>query len=495
MFFNSYIFIFLFLPIALIGYYFLNRIKKYSLAKLFLVVMSLWFYAYFHVPYLFIIVCSVGVNYLCHLALLRYKYKKLILTGGILLNVGVLVYFKYFDFMLTMVNKVLHSEFSVMGILLPLGISFFTFQQVAFLVDTMKGEAEKQSLLDYMLFVTFFPQLSSGPIVNQSEMLPQYKDLSRKSFSAEAFYHGLRFFILGLSKKVLLADMFGKATAWGFEYYESLGAIDVLLLILFYTFQIYFDFSGYSDMTVGIGYMFRIQFPVNFLSPYKAKNIAEFWERWHITLTRFFTRYIYIPLGGSRNGLVRTYLNVMIIFLISGIWHGAGMNFILWGLIHGVLMVGTRSWLAIKKKYNLQLKQKILHKLAEICSVAATFGCVGVAWLFFKASSVEDALRMLQIVIKGPWGTIYEGIPEFFRWEAVWQFMGAMGLQNIPYISYIFVAGYIAVAFVLIFICKNVYETKEEHKPGAIYTLFLAALFMVCVLSLSEVSSFIYTNF
>lgn len=324
MLFNSYIFIFLFLPIALFGYYLLNYTKRYEAAKLFLSGMSLFFYAYFRVQYLGIILCSIALNYLCHLLLLKTPRKKAVLAGGVLGNLFVLFYFKYFDFLLENINGLFHTDFTLPGILLPLGISFFTFQQIAFLADTAQGSVSRQTVMDYALFVTFFPQLIAGPIVSHEEMLPQFQDISRKHFDYEDFYMGLRLFVLGLGKKVLLADTFGIAAGWGFQNYTSLDGLNTFLVILFYSFQIYLDFSGYCDLARGLGLMFRIKIAVNFLSPYRSANIMEFWDRWHITLTRFFTRYLYIPLGGNRKGKLRTYLNIMIVFLCSGVWHGAG---------------------------------------------------------------------------------------------------------------------------------------------------------------------------
>lgn len=343
MLFNSFIFIFLFLPLAFCGYFLLNHFRKYQAAKCFLVVMSLWFYAYFRLSYLWIILLSMAVNYLVHCLLVKRRYVRGILCCGILFNLGLLFYYKYFDFLVENMNLLFHTQLSLPGILLPLGISFFTFQQIAFLADSAGGRVPRQKMMDYALFVTFFPQLIAGPIVSQEEMLPQFQDPAAKRIQAENVYRGLRIFVLGLSKKVLLADVFGQAANWGFQYYTVLDGLNTFVAIL-YTIQIYFDFSGYCDMARGIGYLFNIRIPVNFLSPYKSKNILEFWDRWHITLTRFFTRYLYIPLGGSRKGMLRTCVNVLLVFLVSGFWHGAGWSFIVWGLLHGVLSVLTRLW-------------------------------------------------------------------------------------------------------------------------------------------------------
>lgn len=491
MLFNSYIFIFFFLPVTLIGYFLLNHVKRYSLAKLYLTGMSLWFYAYFHTSYLWIILFSILLNYGCHLLLLRQKYCKPILVAGLLANVGLLFYYKYFNFLLTTLNQVFHTRFSLLGVLMPLGISFFTFQQIGFLVDTAKGKIEKQKPLDYALFVSFFPQLIAGPIVSHEEMLPQFADESRKKISIENFYQGLRIFVLGLSKKVLIADTFGKAVDWGFSYYTVLDGLNTFLIILFYTLQIYFDFSGYCDMARGIGYLFNIKLPVNFNSPYKSKNIVEFWDRWHMTLTRFFTRYLYIPLGGNRKGTLRTYINVMIVFFVSGFWHGAGFTFILWGVMHGVATVVTRMWFAVKKKYGLN-RGGIIGKTAAVLS---TFLFVAFAWTFFRADSIGQAWEMVTNVFTKPWNRLYLEIAGFFQLPELWNVMRFLKLDTLPYASYYCMLAFVTVTAWITFGCKNIAETEETHRPGILYTLMLVILAVWCIMSLSEVSSFLYFNF
>lgn len=490
MLFNSYIFVFAFLPLALLGYFLLNHFKQYNVAKFFLVGMSLWFYAYFEISYLGIILTSMVLNYLCHMWMIKKSYKKAILLGGVLGNVAILFYFKYFNFLMENVSKLLRLDFSLPEVLLPLGISFFTFQQIAFLVDTAKGEVSRQSLLDYALFVTFFPQLIAGPIVSHDEMLPQFQDLSKKKFSFENFYMGLRIFVLGLGKKVLLADTFGQAVNWGFQNYASLDGLNTFLVILFYTFQIYLDFSGYCDMARGIGYMFNIKIAVNFLSPYKSANIIEFWDRWHITLTRFFTRYLYIPLGGNRKGTIRTYINILVVFLVSGIWHGAGFTFILWGCLHGVLNVLTRIWSRVKERLHMQG-----NKIAHAISVFSTFLFITCSWTFFRADTIGQAIDMLRTAFSFTGNGVHRKIAECFQVPEIFYVLKVLKLNTLPLGSCYCMFLFMIVAIFVIFFCKNLYETESCHKPKAIGTFGLAVVFVWCVLSFSGVSTFLYFNF
>lgn len=340
MLFNSYIFVLLFLPLCLVGWFSLNRLPSRKPALLFLLGMSLWFYGYFNPKYIPIILCSIGGNYL--LSRLMQKAaasenvqqrtapprKTILLALGLLANIGVLFYYKYMNFFLTEAGSILGETFTLHTIVLPLGISFFTFQQISFLVDNWRGETEEYSLLEYACFVAYFPQLIAGPIVTHDELIPQLRAPENRRLNWDNLARGLYLFSLGLGKKVLLADLFGNVANVGFNGVDALDSTGALVSMLAYTLQIYLDFSGYCDMALGIGKMMNIDLPGNFDSPYKALDIQDFWDRWHKTLTRFLTRYVYIPLGGSRKGKLRTYINVMLVFLISGLWHGAGMSFL-----------------------------------------------------------------------------------------------------------------------------------------------------------------------
>ena len=501
MLFNSYIFIFLFLPLALTGYYLLNHFNCYQAGKLFLTGMSLWFYAYFHLSYLWILLCSIALNYICHRLLVRKFHIRLTAAAGIVVNIGILFYFKYFDFFIENINSFFRAGFPLTGVLLPLGISFFTFQQIAFLADTAKGTVGRQKLLDYSLFVTFFPQLIAGPIVSHEEMLPQFQDVSRKRPSAENIYQGLRVFVIGLSKKVLLADTFGQAVNWGFQYYTVLDGLNTFVAALFYTLQLYFDFSGYCDMARGIGYLFNIKIPVNFLSPYKSGSILEFWDKWHITLTRFFTRYVYIPLGGNRRGTFRTCLNVMIVFCISGIWHGAGWTFFVWGMLHGCLSVLTRLWHILKERlsgYDLFrsiFSKKGIRFVMRRISILATFLFLVGSWVLFRADTITQAVYMLKNMLSLKGTHIFGEFTGFFQLPELWYVIKFLGMDTLPYAAYYCMLAFLAVSLVLTFFCRSLYESEKRHKPGILRTCCLSVLFVWCVLSLSGVSTFLYFNF
>ena len=363
------------------GYFLLNHFHKYQLAKVFLLGMSLWFYSYFNVKYLPVILLSIGLNYLAGIFLLREgpgkAVRRLVFLSALLVNIGALFYFKYFDFFLENLNTALKTDFNLLHLALPLGISFFTFQQLAFLIDSYRRDVPKYPLLDYALFVAFFPKILQGPIALHSEMIPQFQEAARKSFCYENFSKGLMAVAFGLAKKVLLADTFGKLVDWGYADVGALDTVSALLVMLAYTLQIYFDFSGYCDVASGICSMLNIELPMNFNSPYKALTVYDFWKRWHITLTRFFRTYIYFPLGGSRKGTLRTYFNIFLIFFVSGIWHGANWNFIFWGLYFFVLLM-------IEKTFLLKHLEK-----SRILSHIYVIFLVMISWAIFALSDMS----------------------------------------------------------------------------------------------------------
>lgn len=339
MLFNSVEFLFLFLPITFFVYFFLNKKKLVTLATGWLVAASLYFYAYWKLDYLPLILISMIFNYtvgytLSHPSKLHIN-RKFVLMLGIIGNVGLLCYYKYFDFLINNINYVLHTGFDTLKIALPLGISFFTFTQIAYLVDAYRQEVKEYDFLNYALFVTFFPHLIAGPILHHSEMMPQFANIRKKIINNKYIAIGLFLIALGLFKKVLIADFFAPFVKQTFDVLPSLTCFEAWMASLSYTFQLYFDFSGYCDMAIGIGYLFNIELPQNFNSPYKATNIQDFWRRWHMTLSRFLRDYIYIPLGGNRKGTIKTYRNLFLTFFIGGIWHGANWTFILWGAFHG----------------------------------------------------------------------------------------------------------------------------------------------------------------
>lgn len=498
MLFNSYIFVLLFLPICLLGYFCLNRLEKYNTALLFLLGMSLWFYGYFNPKYLFVILISIIVNYgfyyLISLPLhlpsgkehLNSKiaspaFRKFILLAALFFNIGALLYFKYMDFFISTINHIFHTNHALLHIVLPLGISFFTFQQISFIIDAYRGEVPKYNFLHYACFVSYFPQLIAGPIVTHDELVPQLMDRHKKKINWDNLAAGIYLFTFGLSKKVLLADTFGNAANIGFSDTSALNTTNALITMLSYTIQIYFDFSGYCDMAIGIGKMMNIDLPLNFNSPYKALTINEFWDRWHMTLTRFFTQYVYIPLGGNRKGVFRTYLNMLIVFLISGFWHGAGWNFIFWGGIHGLFCIVTRQF------------KSFFNRLHPALNWIITFGFVNIAWVFFRASSFQDALRLIDKILQFDFGPVDSSIIECFRLPEIVILLNKLPIES-RYPCFLLVIAF-AIAFLLLLGCRNAYEKMTTYRP-TVYRIFTTALLMGwCIFSFAGVSTFLYFNF
>ena len=343
---------------------------------------SLYFYAFFNTSYLPIIVSSILVNYGVAVGMRKWGgiTKKVLFGIGLLFNLGMLGYFKYTDFMIENVNALFNTSYTLKNILLPLGISFFTFQQLAFVVDTYKNKGRLPKFLDYCNFVTFFPQLIAGPIVLPEEMLPQFEDKANRNPRAKNLFDGIFIFSVGLAKKVIIADSIAVFANAGYNLdLPHYTMAEAWLISLSYTFQLYFDFSGYCDMAIGIGKMFNINLPLNFNAPYRATNFQDFWRRWHITLNRFLTQYVYIPLGGSRRKEVRVYFNIGIVFLISGIWHGAGWTFVVWGVCHGIGVMIHRIW---KKKG---------YSMPSWLGMFITFFFINILWVLFRADNMHEA--------------------------------------------------------------------------------------------------------
>ncbi|MFN6970692.1 MAG: MBOAT family O-acyltransferase [Rheinheimera sp.] len=347
-----------------------------------LVVSSLFFYAWWELSYLPLLLLSIGVNYLAARRIqTQPQQASVYLWFGILFNLGLLGYFKYSYFVAS--NLILVGiDLQLQPLLLPLAISFFTFQQLAFLVDTYKNKATEHNFLNYMLFVTFFPQLIAGPIVHHRQMMPQFSNIQTKSWNDVAIASGLVIFSIGLFKKVVIADEFAIWANAGFDNTTTLSFIEGWVTSFSYSFQLYYDFSGYSDMAVGLALLFNIKLPVNFNSPYKALSIQDFWRRWHITLSEFLRDYVYIPLGGNKVSDFRVLQNLMLTFIIGGIWHGASWMFVIWGALHGAAIVVHRLW------QTAGLKMPML--VAWFC----TFMFVNFSWVAFRAQSWSDATKV-----------------------------------------------------------------------------------------------------
>lgn len=484
MLFNSYIFILAFLPLCLLGYFTINHFKQYRLAQLFLLGMSLLFYGYYNPWYLIIILFSILVNFgACQLmeGSNNVAVSKLVCIVAVCINIGILMYFKYMDFFIDSINVLFKKDIPLLNIALPLGISFFTFQQISFVVDAMKGQAKGYNFLEYACFVTYFPQLVAGPIVTHDELIPQFEDEKKKHVDYENLAKGIYIFCIGLGKKVLIADIFGNAVNSGYLWLEELDAGNTMLIMLFYTLQIYFDFSGYCDMAMGMARMMNIELPLNFNAPYKSLSIQEFWDRWHMTLTRFFTKYVYIPLGGNRKGKFRTYINILIVFFLSGFWHGAGVAFILWGVGHGILSILNRIF---KNAYE---------KLPKAIRWFMTFLAVNLLWVLFRAESIRTALRAYRNMLSLRFGPIRPELTEAFQITGVYDiFEKVEPLANLPWL---FMVIFIVVAMLMILCTKTAYEKMLSLKPSVWNLLAVIIILVWSVFSLTGMSTFLYFNF
>ena len=419
---------------------------------------SLFFYAYWSVYYLPILLGSIVFNFLVSKFLAKHQ-SKAILIFGIVCNLALLGYFKYADFLISNLNAIANTNLGLLHIALPLALSFVTFQQIAYLVDSYNKQTKENSFLNYCLFITFFPQLIAGPIVHHKEMMPQFANKFNLIKNYKFIALGLFVFSIGLFKKSVVADIFSIFANAGFDVERNLTFLQAWTTSLSYTFQLYFDFSGYCDMAIGLALLFNIRLPINFNSPYKALNIQDFWHRWHITLSRFLRDYIYIPLGGNRKGQYRTYLNLFLVFLIGGLWHGAAWTFVVWGALHGFAIVIHRCW------------QKLNFKLNKIIAWIITFNFVNFTWIFFRAKSFEDAMK----VIRG-------------------MFFGEFKI-DVNYLEMFF----IVLAFLVVLLFKNSMQIAFDKKfKFTIWQIFATSFFLfisILAIRLNNASEFLYFRF
>lgn len=423
MLFNSLAFIFLFLPVVLAGYFILGRRSSIGAAA-WLTLASLFFYGWWNPMYVGLLVLSMVFNYRMGLGIVLARAEgssaraRRLLIFALVADLALLAYYKYASFFVDNLNATLQTQLSLGEIILPLGISFFTFTQIAFLVDAYQGKAREYSFVHYALFVTYFPHLIAGPILHHAEMMPQFARREIYRPDAGKMAAGVTLFVLGLTKKVLIADGVGQYVAPVFDAARggaALTFVEAWCGALAYTFQLYFDFSGYSDMAVGLSLLFGVKLPANFHSPYKAANIIDFWRRWHITLSRFLRDYLYYPLGGNRKGPARRYLNLLITMLLGGLWHGAGWTFVVWGALHGVYLCINHVWIALRRAFGFTAGSSALGRALACC---VTFLAVVAGWVIFRADSLSTAAS----IFRGMAGFNGFALPD--HWLAKW---GALG--------------------------------------------------------------------
>jgi alginate O-acetyltransferase complex protein AlgI len=527
MLFNSFEFIFLFLPITLAVFFWLSSKSKYveqQLPIIWLVFASFFFYGWWQPLNLPLIIASIlfnyGLGYCLSNVVENALFKKILVIFGVVSNLGLISYFKYANFFISNFNQVFHTKINLPPIVLPLAISFFTFIQIAYLIDAYKGETKEYTLLKYILFVSFFPHLIAGPIVHHYELLPQFEKPSIYKFSQTTLSIGLTVFIAGLFKKVIFADRIAEYSNLAFAAASQ--GIDLTFAeswvgALGYTLQLYFDFSGYSDMAIGASYMFGIRLPLNFNSPYKAISIVDFWRRWHITLSHFLRDYLYIPLGGSRQGQLRRYLNLLITMLLGGLWHGAGWTFIFWGGLHGTYLIVNHLYRSIRLSWGHNLKDDgwLLRSMGQI----VTFIAVVISWVFFKANSFETATSILHSMFG------FKGInlPDFLA-----PYLGFLRNFGIGFSGFTVNVGIsqkyatfgILILLLIAWFTPNTQQWMSKYnpaltepieqyqsewqqkfwhyllwKPNKIWTIIIASLTSLSLLCFSRVSEFLYFQF
>ena len=474
MLFNSIEFLFIFLPIVFIVYFLLIRVGLAKLSNFWLAVSSLYFYSYYKIEYLPIMISSILFNYIMGFFIqkdYRHSVKKALLIFSVIGNLSLLCYFKYFNFLIETFNSFNFHHIETMKIMLPLGISFFTFQQISYIYDMYKGEAKQTNIIDYALFVSFFPQLIAGPICTFKELIPQFQDFSKKVLKRENIYLGIFFITIGLFKKVILADNFAQFI----EDVILLEAMTEFFTTWCFAFSVaiqgYFDFSGYCDIAIGLAALFNITIPVNFDSPYKSVDISDYWRRWHITMGRFLKYHVYIPMGGSRRGELRTYWNLFFVFLVTGLWHGANWPCILYGFLNGIFVSLNKLW----KKIGIQLNHYV--------AVFITF----ITMVFIAPLMMIKEVHQYFLSVKSMFGIGVDFIPAVVK-----DFNFIFSNPELKLNVILFIA-----SFYIIFCCKNSNEVAPIYvkSNNMIYTFALVIVFVISVLSITKGSEFIYFNF
>jgi D-alanyl-lipoteichoic acid acyltransferase DltB (MBOAT superfamily) len=508
MLFSSYKFVFVFLPLTMLAFM-LARLYSARAGVVVLAVASLIFYASWKRIYLVLLVGSLVANFCLGWQMARSRRPRAWAILGIAANLLVLGYFKYATFILDNLHYLAGIHLVIGTIVLPIGISFFTFQQIAYLADVERGVPAERDPLSFAMFVSFFPHLIAGPLVHHAEMIPQFKNAMRKRFVV-LVPRGVAIAIAGLFKKAVLADSFAQFATPAFAHVDAGGAIAphwAWTATLAYALQIYFDFSGYSDMAIGLALMFGIRLPVNFRSPYKACSIIDFWRRWHITLSRFLRDYLYIPLGGNRRGRPRRYLNLMITMLLGGLWHGAGWNFVVWGAIHGICLAANNAWREMRRSKGraLALLDRVPQPVRRRLGWIATFAVVLVAWVFFRATTMAGAATLLTALfgLAGRTGGVPYAPPDTLHFAGLpW----ALPADARLIVAIAVIAGGLVVATTLpntaeLFRYREYRRAPEakpapwQWQPSAPWALAIALAFTLSILAMAQSLEFLYFQF
>ncbi len=481
--FGSFSFIFLFLPITVAGFFIIYRNNK-RLAAGWLVLASLFFYGWWDYRYLPILLASILFNYSMFGRIISADQpkRKRWLTLAVIINLTALCYFKYSNFFILSINDLAGGHIPLLNIILPIGISFFTFTQISFLVDAYYDKVKDTDFIDYVLFASYFPYIVSGPILHHKEMLPQFADTARYGISANNVAAGTAIFVFGLAKKLLIADNLASVVDPVFAGHNP-QLIQAWLGLLAYSFQLYFDFSGYSDMAIGVSRIIGFQLPINFNSPYKADNISDFWQRWHISLSRFLRNYLYIPLGGNRHGSLKRYRNLMVTMLLGGLWHGANWTFVIWGGLHGFYLCVQHGW-----QFLMSKKANPPSPVAGFAPRVLTFFAVMIAWCFFRAANVASAMDVLA-GMAGMNGVslVFAENPVGYAMLAVSAFI-AFYLPNTNEIFLYFDSWYAGRSFSFSLL-------RMRWTPSLRWGIATGLIFALCILSMDRTSDFIYAQF
>ena len=489
MLFNSYTFILIFLPLVAAGYFLIYRYLSAQWARLFLLTASLCFICFWNIYFSLVIICSVLFNYSFGSALSSSiekggKRKKQIFVAAIVVNILFLGFFKYFNFFIENINTIFSSHVGSLHILLPLGVSFYTFMQIAWLMDIYRHGGYRYDFLSYCLYVTFFPYVVSGPIAYHKEVIPQIQSEAAGYFNIANVSRGLFIFSIGLFKKAAIADALAIVTNGGFDVATTLTFTEAWITALSFTMQIYFDFSGYTDMAIGAALIFNVKLPINFNSPYKALNIVDFWHRWHITLSRFLRDYLYIPLGGSKKGEARTNFNIMFTFLICGFWHGASWLYMFWGFTHGAVSIFYRYW------------RKLGIRMPKFLAWFLFFNFFNVSAIFFRATTWKDAFK----VLKGMMGLNGILISSKLADSPFWQSFTTLGIkfgawrENLPEMDAYNYFLCVALIFFVV-LAKNSNELLRNFSPGWKSALAVSLMMVAGLLLLNQSNTFLYFNF
>lgn len=477
--FNSHNFILFFLPFVLVLYYVVCNKASIKTSNKYLLAISVLFYSCFSKKFLLVIGISIIVNYFISQNILK---RKAFLTVGLVFNVFLLGIFKYYDFFIESFNKFFSLDIGVLKLAVPIGISFFTFQQIAYLVDSYKNRYD-YTFIEYSLHVMFFGYIISGPLVNHDQIIYQFRDKELKKLNYDNLLRGFYCFSKGLFKKVIIADTLAKVVAIGYGAIDQLNSTTAIIVMLSYTFQIYFDFSGYSEMASGVSYMLNIELPMNFDCPYKSTSIKEFWSKWHMSVTKFLTKYIYFPIGGNRKGTFRTYVNILIVFVISGLWHGSGLTFIMWGLGHGILNCANR----FIKKWD---------KLNETFKWIITFGFVNLFWILFRSGTLTEALIFFKKVVSCDFGNTYMLTSAFMLPEV--SFLMDITKNSIPVLYKMMPIIILFSLLLYVLVEKNIVKQVKENFNELINwkrTVFYSLIMFWSFISISGVGTFIYAGF